>query len=150
MWPHLVIVSTPSLAFPDRVVEAREPVLVQAFCPELSVEAFDERIVRWRAGPREVQRHALHVRPQVEVSGDELAALIDPDRGGIPASAEPTTAWRRGRLRSIQTILPGAGASYLEPAIQCSSGFGSRQPTSRVGVINSGRIDIIIMRQLAN
>lgn len=66
MWPHLVIVSTPNLAFSDRV-EAHEPVLVRALRPELAVEAFDERIVRGRAGPREVG-YIRHERPQVEGS----------------------------------------------------------------------------------
>ena len=83
MWPHLVIVSTPSLAFSNRIVEAHEPVLVQAFSAELAVDAFDECVVGRRTGPREVQHDALHVRPQVEISGDELAALIDPDRGRV-------------------------------------------------------------------
>lgn len=45
MGPRLVIVSTPSLAFSDRVVEAHEPVLVQTFRPELAVE----RVVGRRA-----------------------------------------------------------------------------------------------------
>jgi transposase InsO family protein len=38
MWPNLIVVSTPSLAFSHRVVEAHEPVLVQALRPELAVE----------------------------------------------------------------------------------------------------------------
>ena len=83
MWSHLAIVSAPTFAFSDRVVEAHESVLVQALRPELSVEAFDERVVRRRTRQREIQRDALHVRPQVEVAGDELAPLVHPDRRWI-------------------------------------------------------------------
>jgi hypothetical protein len=42
---NLVIVSTPSLAFLACLFEALEPVRVQALGSELTVEAFDERIV---------------------------------------------------------------------------------------------------------
>ena len=55
----LVVVSTPSLAFLHGVVEAHEPVLVQALRPELAVEAFDERIVGRLARPAEVQGDAV-------------------------------------------------------------------------------------------
>ena len=83
MRSHLVVVPAPSLAFSDRVVEAHEPVLVQAFRPELAVEGLDERVVRWFAGPAEVERDAVGVRPQIQVAGDELAALVDADRRRI-------------------------------------------------------------------
>lgn len=46
------IVSTPSFAFPDRVVEAKQSVLIHAFRPELAVERFDERVVGRRARPK--------------------------------------------------------------------------------------------------
>ena len=42
---HLVVVSMPSLAFCARLVEAEEPVRVQALRSELAVERFDERVV---------------------------------------------------------------------------------------------------------
>jgi len=60
---HLVVVSTPSLAFSPRLVEAEEPVGVQAFRSELAVQAFDERIIRWLAGTAEVEGNAAHERP---------------------------------------------------------------------------------------
>jgi len=57
MWSHLIVVSTPSLAFSNRVVEAHEPVLVQAFRSELAVEGLDERVVGRFARPAEAQRN---------------------------------------------------------------------------------------------
>ena len=52
---HLVVVSTPSLAFSPRLVEAEEPVGVQALRPELAVQALTARIVRRLTRPAEVQ-----------------------------------------------------------------------------------------------
>ena len=61
MRSYFVVVSTPSLAFSDRVIQAHEPVRVQAFRPELAVEGLDERIVGRLARPREVERYPFHV-----------------------------------------------------------------------------------------
>lgn len=55
MRSHLVVISAPSFAFLDRVVEAHESVLVQALRSELAVEGLDERIVRRLARSAEVQ-----------------------------------------------------------------------------------------------
>ena len=43
---NFVVVSTASLAFSLRLVEAQEPVGAQALGPELAVQALDEGIVR--------------------------------------------------------------------------------------------------------
>jgi len=56
---------------------------VQALGPKTTVEGFDVFIVRRLPGPAEVKRYALGVGPKVEVPGDELRALVDPDRLGI-------------------------------------------------------------------
>jgi len=45
----VVVVPAPSVAFSNGIVEVDEPLLVQAFGPELAVQAFDERIVCWPA-----------------------------------------------------------------------------------------------------
>ena len=57
---------------------------VQAFCPEATVESFDVGVVCWLSRPREVERDALRVGPQVKVSGDEL--------GPLPRSSTPKPA----------------------------------------------------------
>ena len=66
VWTHLVVVSTPSLAFSPRVVEAHGPVRVEAFCPEFAVERFDEGIVGRFSRSREVECDAALVRPQIQ------------------------------------------------------------------------------------
>jgi hypothetical protein len=43
-------VSTPSLAFLPRLVEAEEPARVQALGAELAVQAFDEGVIRHDCG----------------------------------------------------------------------------------------------------
>ncbi len=50
MQSHLIVVSAPSLAFSDRIVEAQEPVLAQALRPELAVEGLDKGAIRWLTG----------------------------------------------------------------------------------------------------
>lgn len=75
MRADLVIVSAPILHLFGRVGKRQEPVRVQAFCPEAPVEGFDVGVVRRLSRPGEVERDAFGVGPQVEVSGDELAAM---------------------------------------------------------------------------
>ena len=74
----LIVVSTPSLAFSARIVEAHEPVRVEAFPSELAVEGFDERIVGGLAGTREVECHTTVIGPEIQIAGHELGALIHP------------------------------------------------------------------------
>ena len=81
--PILVVVSEPSLHLFGRVCKRQEPVRVQALASEAAVECLDEGIVGRLAGPGEVQRHPLRIGPQIEVTGDELRALVDPDRPWI-------------------------------------------------------------------
>jgi hypothetical protein len=63
-----VVVSTPSLALRPRIVEAHEPVRVQALRPELPVQALDERVVRRLARPGEIERHPALVGPEIQLA----------------------------------------------------------------------------------
>ena len=98
MGPHLVVVSTPSLAFSPRVVEAHEPVGVQALGSELAVERLDEGVVGRLAGPGEVERDAASDTPTDRAPADELGALVDADRlrdsrhSAAPRSSISTTS----------------------------------------------------------
>ena len=80
---HLVVVSTPSLAFSPCRVEAQEPVGIQALGPELALQALDEGFVGWLAWPAEVQREVVHESPQVELLADELGPVVETDGLGI-------------------------------------------------------------------
>jgi hypothetical protein len=87
MGAFFVVVSAPILYFFLGVRKAEEPVGVEAFGPDATVEGFDERIVGWLAGSREVQRDAALLGPQVKIARHELAAF---DRHGSSAG-NPTS-----------------------------------------------------------
>ena len=76
----LVVVSTPSLAFLARLVEAEEPAGVQALGAELAVQAFDEGIVGRLARSAEVEGNAAHEGPQIKLLANEFRPVIEPDR----------------------------------------------------------------------
>ena len=80
MRTDLVVVSTPSLAFSACLVEAEEPVGVQALGAELAVQALDEGVVDRLAGPAEVERDAAQLGPQIELAADALRIVVDADR----------------------------------------------------------------------
>jgi len=63
MGPNLVVVSAPNLQLFGRIRKREEPVGVQAFGPEASVERLDEGVVCRFAGPREVEGDAVGVGP---------------------------------------------------------------------------------------
>ena len=56
---------------------------VEALGAKSAIERLDERVVRRLARPGEVERDVVLIRPQIEVAGDELGALIDADRVGM-------------------------------------------------------------------
>jgi hypothetical protein len=80
---HLIVVSTPSLAFSSCLVEAQEPVGVQALGPEFAVQALDEGVVGRFAWPAEVERDVVHEGPQIELLADEFRSVIETDGLGI-------------------------------------------------------------------
>ena len=52
---------------------------IQAFGPELAIQAFNERIVCGFSGPGKVHFHALRIGPKVKIFRDKLRSLVDPD-----------------------------------------------------------------------
>jgi hypothetical protein len=109
-------VPTPIFHFSAGIFKRHEPVGVQALCPELAVQALDESVVRGLAGPGEVERHPTLVGPQVEIPGDELRALVDPDHPGQPDLAADT-------FEHIDNI----GSLEREPRLE-----GRREPRERI------------------
>ena len=64
----VVVVSTPSLAFSSRIVEAHEPMRVQTFRSEFAVERLDEGVVSGLSRSGEVERDAALISPEVEIA----------------------------------------------------------------------------------
>src|SRR5215467_8930491 len=75
----LIVVSTPSLAFSPRIVEAHEPTRVQTFRSEITIERLDEGIVSGLARSREVERDTAPVNRR---DRDRVRFL---DRTGLPS-----------------------------------------------------------------
>ena len=73
----LVVGSAASLQLRARIVKAHEPMRVQAFPAQLAVERLDERIVGRLPWPREIERHAMRIGPEIQVARDEFTALVN-------------------------------------------------------------------------
>src|SRR5690606_30888798 len=54
-----------------------KPRLQKQFVTQAAVEAFDEAVLHRLARPREVERYALLIGPEIEIAADELRALVD-------------------------------------------------------------------------
>lgn len=67
---------------------------VQTFRPELAVEGFDEAIISRFTWPREVERDVICIGPQVKITGDEFAGVLDNPILGIFV----TVFWRRSMV----------------------------------------------------
>ena len=83
--PHRVVVHSPGLDHLARISQIHEPVLVQAFVPELPVEAFDEHVLRRFASLDEVQRHLMLMGPLIHHAAGELRPVVHLDRGRRPS-----------------------------------------------------------------
>lgn len=57
-----------------------DAVRIVTFRPKSAIELFDVRVVGRLAWPREVQRHAIRVCPQIKITRHELGSLLDTDR----------------------------------------------------------------------
>jgi hypothetical protein len=90
----LIVVPPKRVDFLLRVVERREPMHVQTFFPESSIEGFDGRVVRRFAPPAEVQDDTMGVGPQIHRRTDELGAIVAVDALG--QAALETEALERG------------------------------------------------------
>lgn len=66
---------------------------VQAFPAQLAVKRLDERIVGRLAWPREVERHAMRIGPEIQVARDEFTALVNVNRPGFAAGSNFQIEW---------------------------------------------------------
>src|SRR5258708_27913918 len=78
------MISTPSLAFSPRLVEAEEPVGMEALGAELAVQRLDEGVGGRFARATEVECDIAHEGPEIELLADELRPTIETDGLGQP------------------------------------------------------------------
>lgn len=76
MRPFLVVVLTQRRYERPSMRETCEPVLVEAFIPELTVERLDICVLRRLALPNQFQRHAIGVGPLVERAARKFRFLV--------------------------------------------------------------------------
>src|SRR5690554_4109076 len=73
---HFVVVTTPGGDENTRLREASEPLVVQAFVAEATVETLDERVLRRLAGSDELQADVILDSPLVKRLACEFRPLI--------------------------------------------------------------------------
>jgi hypothetical protein len=120
MGPNLVVASAPSLQLFGRIRKRKEPVGVQALGSEAAVEGPDEGVVCRLSRPTEVQGNAVGVGPQVQVPGDELGALVDPDGLRIAQSG-------LGSVQRLDDILRPAGKTGIDHRREAAEGVHDGQ-----------------------
>ena len=77
----LALVAPPSLDRGPCIVRVFEPLSVQAFTAQASVERLDQRVINRLPRPRKLQLHAPSVRPEFHASAGELASVAAVDSG---------------------------------------------------------------------
>ena len=100
---------------------------VQTLRPELAVEGLDEAVIGGFAGPREVQNDIVGIGPEIEIPGDELTAVVDPDRSGIAGVGTDA-------FQGLNDVLSAVG----------EAGIG-RRTEPRMGVDNGQDAELIAM-----
>ena len=96
MRSHIVVILAPKFDLCPGVVKIQEPMLVQAFKTNASVEAFDEGIVSGFSRSAEVLERSLFclfiVKMGYEVAQTLSTALTGPSLGGC-ADPQTTISW---------------------------------------------------------
>lgn len=107
MRPDPVIFLTPVFDDFSGFGQASEPMLIQAFSPELFVEAFDVAVLHWLARIDENVFYPMVIRPCVHNIAGELRAIVSQD---FFRQAHPSVSYypTKGRLR-----VPSAGGFPL-------------------------------------
>ncbi len=89
MWPFGVVINSPGFDEFFRFLEADEPVFVEAFVSEGSVEALNKRVLNGFPRLDKLQLDAMLVGPAVEDFTGELGSIIGNDAGRMaPVSHE--------------------------------------------------------------
>jgi len=82
--PFFVVIPSPSFNLGPGIIQAQEPVLIEAFLPEPAVEGLDISVVRRLPRSGKVQSDVIPVSPKIDVLRDEFRAIINPDRPRSP------------------------------------------------------------------
>ena len=105
----------PILYLRSRVVKAHEPVSVQALGAELAIETIDVAVIGRLAWPRKVEHDTVVISPEIKISGDEFAAIIDANGRGISdLPADPFQCLNHVLALVCQSARKVGSDSYVE------------------------------------
>ena len=121
----LIVVFAPSLQLFAGVGKAHEPMGVQAFRAQLTIERLDEAVIRGLTWPREVQGNRIGISPEIKVARNELAAVVDPYRLGI---ADLTA----DAFERLDNILAAIGEPCIGRGAEAGMGVDNRENTELV------------------
>lgn len=76
MRPILVIVPSPSIDLLAGIVNGFEPMRVQAFLAEPSVEGFDDRIISRLPAAAEIHSHVIGVCLEIHLRAGKLRSIV--------------------------------------------------------------------------
>src|SRR5690242_16666668 len=65
MWPSSVVISPPFFQAISGFFQREEPVLIEAFFAQPTVECFNERVVSWCPGTTESEFDSVAMRPRI-------------------------------------------------------------------------------------
>ena len=77
MRAKIIIVSPPRFNLFPGICKCQKPVRVQTFIAKRAIERLDERVVRWLARARVVERDAVLVSVAVQCHRDKFRAVVD-------------------------------------------------------------------------
>src|SRR5438105_764942 len=80
MWTFLVVILPPIFDLSPCIAQTREPVRIQAFVAQSSVEAFGKSVLCWLARLNELQSHASFFAPRRQRSSAKLRPVIQHNR----------------------------------------------------------------------
>jgi hypothetical protein len=76
----MVVVLSPMLDRRSSILQSSKPVQIEAVLSELSIEAFDESVLRRFAWLYEMQLHASSLRPEEHRFARKLRAVLHTER----------------------------------------------------------------------
>src|SRR5580698_3287541 len=106
----LIIVPSPRVDLLFSVLDRIEPVSVQAFLAELSIEGFHDRVVCRLAAAIEVDLHVVRVRPVVHMAACELGSIITGD-----------TSWQTAIVSNLPHGCDHVFSSQTEADFDCQA-----------------------------
>jgi hypothetical protein len=80
MGAMLIVIASPSRDSDTRLCQAGEPVMVQAFILDATVETLDLGVLRWLARLDQFEVHTILIRPLIQGLAGKLRSLIRSDR----------------------------------------------------------------------